>query len=144
MKQRVKCNVCLSAFLSTSDVAKDTLLFSCGQMPSSFEKFINPHKELIHPNCRMYQLILRIETLFRKYCNFRNAFDLILDELTSSSIHLQFECNEHENDALEILAYVIKFYLQIRMREFLKKQMMNLINKLSQLKRKKPSFAQLD
>ena len=35
-------------------VVKDTLLFSCGQMLRSFEKFINPHKELIHPNFRMY------------------------------------------------------------------------------------------
>lgn len=136
VKKKVKCQLCLSSFMSTSDVAKDTLIFACTEMPQSFERFINPHKELIHPNFHLYSFVIQIEKLFRKYCQFRNAFDLILDELTKSEINIQFNCKEHESDSLDIICYIVKFYLSIRMREFLKKEMSEVKTKTSLLKKK--------
>lgn len=119
IRNRIKCYTCLlKAFLDTSDLVKDSLIFSCGQMPNRFEKFINPHKELMHTNIKMYILILKLDVLFRKYAKFVNVFDLILKDFTDSQIEIQFECDEHKNEALEILAYIIKFFIQIRMREF--------------------------
>lgn len=140
IKKSVECKICLSTFLSTSDVAKDTLLYHCGQMPNSFEKFINPHKELIHPNYRLYQFILQIESLFQKYCNFNNVFDLILDEITSLEIHVAFQCQKHKSEVANILAYIIKFYTQIRIREYLKREMANVKSTKSQLKKKQAKF----
>lgn len=122
INKRVKCENCLKAFLATSDVAKEALRISQGQMPHSFESFINPHKELIHPNYKMYQLILQLELLFRKYSRFRNAFDLILNEFSASDIEIKFECKDHTSDALDVLAFIVKFYVQLRMKKFLKKK----------------------
>lgn len=140
IKKKVKCELCLSSFMSSSDLAKDTLISSCSQMPRSFERFINPHKELIHPNCHLYNFIIKIEIIFRKHCEYKNAFDLILDELTASEININFNCTEHESAALEITSYIIKFYLNIRMREFIKREMLEVKNSTSLLKKKQAKF----
>ena len=118
IQKRVECQNCLSAFLSTTNVAEDTSIFSFQQLPQSFEAFLNPKKEMLHPNILMYKLVIQIEILFRKYCHVgRNAFDFILKDLTSSKINIQFSCKDHVNNSVEIVAYVIQFYLQIRFRE---------------------------
>ena len=99
---------------------------------------------MLHPNILMYKLIIQIEILFRKYYHVgRNAFDFILKDLTSSKINIQFSCKDHVNNSVEIVAYVIQFYLQIRFREFLKDEIAE-IKKISRLKKKKPSFARLE
>ena len=49
--------------------------------------------------------------------------------------NLFFQCKEHANEAVEILAYIIQFYLQIRMRQFIRQEMAE-IKKVSVLKKK--------
>ena len=95
VKKRVNCSVCASAFLSTSSIATDTLFFTSNRLPRSYEIFVSPSKELIHPNRKMYDLIIKIEYIFRKYRASRNSFDLIVREFSSSEIKLHFPCKEH-------------------------------------------------
>ena len=135
IRERVKCSVCLSAFLTTSTIATDTLFFSSSQLPRSYEIFISPSKELIHPNRKMYNLVLEIEYLFRKYRDSRHCFDLIVKELTSEEIKISFPCKEHVTNAKDIFSCIIMIYLQIRMREFAKQEMAG-VRKENQLKKK--------
>ena len=48
---------------------------------------------------------------------------------------LSFQCKEHANEAVEMLSYIIKFYLQIRMRQFVRQEMAEIKN-VSVLKKK--------
>ena len=46
IQKRVECQNCLSAFLSTTNVAEDTSIFSNSQqLTQSFEAFLNPKKK---------------------------------------------------------------------------------------------------
>ena len=111
------------------------LFFSSDRLPRSYEIFVSPFKELIHPNRTIYDLILKIEYLFRKHRASRNSFDLIVSEFSSAEIKLHFPCKEHSKDVSKIYIYIVMTYLQIRMREYIKQEMAN-IKKESVLKKK--------
>lgn len=135
IRKRIKCSNCLSSFLSTSNVETDTIFFKSDDLPRSFGKFINPQKELIHPNRTMYDLMMVLEGLFRKYGRFRNAFELITDQLSAFEIQLYFKCKEHPEIVGEIISYIVQYFFQIRSREFLKSELVNVNNKKSAVKK---------
>lgn len=114
---RVKCSVCLNTFLSTSSIATDTLFFSSDRTPRSYKMFVSPCKKLVHPNRRMYNLIVEVEHIFRKYRANRNCFDLIVREFSSVEIKLHFPYKEHARDAGEILNTFLHNYSEY-IREF--------------------------
>ena len=107
MKQHTQCSTCLNAFLTTSEIHTDTISFSCAQLPESLSRFAKINKDFIHPNVKLYKLIRVVEYLFNKHCQSSNSFDLILDDLISSETKFIFQCKEHANEAIEMLAYVI-------------------------------------
>ena len=135
IKQHTQCSTCLNAFLTTSEIHADTISFSCDQLPESLSRFAKINKDFIHPNVKLYKLITVVEYLFNKHCRSSNSFDLILDDLISSETKFSFQCKEHANEAVEMLAYIIQFYLQIRMRQFVRQEMAE-IKKVSVLKKK--------
>ena len=107
IKQRTQYSTCLNAFLTTSEIHVDTISFSCDQLPDSLSRFAKINKDLIHPNVKLYKLITVVEYLFNKHCRSSNSFDLILDDLISCETIFIFQCKEHANEAVEMLAYVI-------------------------------------
>ena len=70
-----------------------------------------------------YSSLSQLSNIFNKHCQSSNYFDLILDDLISSETKFSFQCKEHANEAVEMLAYIIQFYLQIRMRQFVRQEM---------------------
>ena len=122
--------------MTTSEINADTISFSCDQLPESLSRFAKINKDFIHPNVKLYKLITVVEYLFNKHCRSSNSFDLILDDLISSGEKkFSFQCKEHANEAVEMLAYIIQFYLQIRMRQFVRQEMAE-VKKVSNLKKK--------
>lgn len=116
IKKQNDCSVCLNAFLSTSDITEDNPLFSCNQLPQSLSRFTKTDKDFIHPSVRLFKLISTIQHLFNKYCKMSNCFDLIVNELAFSDDKINFPCQEHSTNAANILSYIIKLFLEVRMR----------------------------
>ena len=101
------------------------------------------NKDFIPQNVKLYKLITVVEYLFNKHCRSSNSFDLILDDLISCQTIFIFQCKEHANEAVEMLAYIIQLYLQIQMRQFVRQEMAEL-KKLAPWRKKQPSFATLN
>lgn len=70
---------------------------------------------LQQPNRHIFQLFKKIEKYFEKNCNKSNVFELILEDLSKDII--KFPCSIHAPD---ILSYLIEYYLENRMRNFIK------------------------
>lgn len=70
---------------------------------------------LIHPNINFFNFICKIEQLFVKYCKMADVFELILTELLEDTLY--FPCFNHSE---EIIAFTIKYYINMRMRQFSK------------------------
>ena len=98
--------------MTTSEIHADTIFFSCDQLPESLSRFAKLNKDFIRPNVKLYKLITVVEYLFDKHCRSSNSFDLILEDLVSCETIFIFQCKEHANEAVEILAYVILFYFK--------------------------------
>ena len=109
IKQQTLSSTCLNALLTTSEIHADTISFSCDQLPESLSGFVKINKDSIHPNVKLYKLIRVVEYLFNKHCRSSNSFDPILDDLISSETKFSFQCKEHANEAVEMLAYIIQF-----------------------------------
>lgn len=69
---------------------------------------------LLHPNKYFFNLICKIEDLFSKYCTLANVFELVLEAVLENNT-LYFPCFEHNE---EIIAFCIKYYINMRMRQF--------------------------
>ena len=107
IKQHTQCSTCLNAFLTTSEIHADTIFFSCDQLPECLSRFAKINKDFMRPNVKLYKLITVVEYLFNKHCRSSNSFHLILDDLISCETILIFQCKEHANEAVDMLAYVI-------------------------------------
>ena len=97
----------LNAFFTTPEIHADTIFFSCDQLPETLIGFANINKHFIRPNVKLYKLITVVKYLFNKHCRSSNSFDLILDDLISCETIFIFQCKEHTNKAVEMLAYAI-------------------------------------
>ena len=97
----------LKCILTTSEIHADTISFSCDQLPESLSRFGKINKNFIRSNVKLYKLVTVVEYLFNKHCRSSNSFDLILDDLISCETIFIFQCKEHANEAVEMLAYVI-------------------------------------
>ena len=64
----------------------------------------------------------KVETLFEKHHRYRNAFELIFCEFTATSKKIRFPCNDHVEDAKEMLSHIVQYYLQIRMRQSIRQE----------------------
>lgn len=121
IKKSANCESCLNSFLAKDNVLReDTSFFSNNNLPQSFEHFTKTDKYFVHPNARLFKIISTIEGLFNQFKEYNNAFDLILNALTSSGekISFEFPCLVHKDKAVDIIAFIIQFYLETRMREF--------------------------
>jgi len=68
---------------------------------------------LIHPNINFLNFIFKIEQLFSKYCKMADVLELILTDLLNDKLY--FPCFQHSE---EIIAFTIKYYINMRMRQF--------------------------
>ena len=89
-----------------SDKVSNISIFPVRNMSNiTGEKFAKINKDFIYPNVKLYKLITVVEYLFDKHCRSSNSFDL--DDLISSETKFIFQCKEHANEAVDMLAYVI-------------------------------------
>ena len=84
-------------------------------------RFAKINKDFIHPNVKLYKLITFVEYLFNKHCRSSNSFDLILVDLMLSETKFSFQCKEHANVAVEMLAYVYNSILSSNTDETIRK-----------------------
>ena len=70
---------------------------------------------LRHPNYKIFNFFKRIQQSFEKNCKHSNVFALVVAELCKETF--AFPCFDHAKD---VLAYLIQYYLEIRMRQFAK------------------------
>lgn len=120
IKKRVKCTECLKAFLSESVVSKHHLSFTDEDLPNSFTKFLNNEKQLIHPKVVLYKILAEVENLFNQYRTYKNAFELIVSHFVERQNVIKFPCIQHVEDAKNIFINMVQYYLQIRIRQFIR------------------------
>lgn len=92
----VKCENCKTAFITP------------GQQDSFITVLLtNIKKEgrILHPSTNIFYLIKYLETLFMKYCNRKDVFDLVVEDIYTPN--LIFPCKEHGD---QVLTQVIEFY----------------------------------
>ena len=77
----------------------------------SFEK----DSQLQQPNIGLFNSLKLIEASFTKFCKRSDVFHLVLNNMNQNEF--PFLCNKHATD---VLAHVVNFYLQCRMRHFVK------------------------
>lgn len=128
LKQYLKCEVCSTAFFYSTEQSVELQKYPVARLITF--NIENDQENLQHPNKRLFTFLKKIETSFNKHCKYSNVFELVVNEITKDE--LDFPCPDHAED---VYAYVISFYLQNRMRQFLKIQMKNL-SKSNILKKK--------
>lgn len=104
MFDHTKCKDCTQAFTSPSE---------------NESKQKDQEETLNHPNPVIFKIIKIIELSFARHCQFNNVFDLILNDLQMNAV-FSFHCSTHASD---VLAFIIKQYLQVRIRDFVKRKM---------------------
>ena len=77
--------------------------------------------QLQDTNMGLFNFFKLIETSFTKFCKRSNVFHLVLNDM--SQYEFPFSYNKHVAD---VLAHVVNFYLQYRMRQFVKTMMADL------------------
>lgn len=118
-----KCTTCQAAIKQPylNSVESDTQLTN-----------LTSRGELIHPNLHFFNFVCKIEQLFIKYCLIADVFELILTGLLENNV-LYFPCFCHSK---EIIAFTIRYYINMRMRQFSKKCYAE-IKKENMIKKKK-------
>lgn len=120
IKNRVKCEECLKAFLCETSISNDYFSFSNEDLPHNFSKFVNNEKELIHPKVTLYKILGEVEALFKIYCNKKNAFELVLMHFVEKQNIITFPCTLHIDGAKDIFMHMVQYYLQIRTRQYIR------------------------
>lgn len=72
---------------------------------------------MVHSNLIFFNFVCKTEQLFTKYCLMADVFELILTELLENNV-LYFPCFQYCG---EVIAFAIKFYINMRMRQFSQK-----------------------
>lgn len=67
-----------------------------------------------------------VERLFNQFKKYSSPLELILNELISSGEKFTFSCMQHKDKAVDIIAYIVQFYLQTRMRELVQQKVSSL------------------
>ena len=62
---------------------------------------------------RLFKVQEEIEEIFAKHCKRGNVHDLVVNEITERQF--KFPCVSHAQD---VLAYILHYYLQLRMRQY--------------------------
>jgi len=70
---------------------------------------------LVHPNYNFYKFITNIETYFSNNINDPDVYSNTVEDILANE-DLNFPCPIHKD---EIIAYSIRYYLNMRMRQFL-------------------------
>lgn len=83
-----------------------------------------------HANILLYNFLEIIEQSFVRNCENLNVYDTVVNEITQKSFN--FPCVNH---ATEILAYIVHYYLQFRMRQYANDYTKNLQKKSSEHKK---------
>lgn len=101
IKEFTKCEICLNSLFYSKE--KSILIENY-----PFARIITLNKEeqfgLEHSNKRLFV-----------HCNRSNCFELVVNDITEDQ--LEFSCDEHAKD---VYAYIISYYLEMRMRQFAK------------------------
>lgn len=100
-----KCVTCQSAIKQNINL--------CSYEPVARLVNLKSKGGLIHPNINFFNFKCKIEQLFSKYCEMADVLELILTELLEDTLY--FPCFQHSE---EIIAFTIKYYINMRMRQF--------------------------
>lgn len=100
-----KCEVCISAFKTEQ---------SFSNIPEAELTNIKSMGKLIHPNYIFYKFISKVEDYFTKNINSPDVYTHTIEDILKNE-NLNFPCSVHKDD---ILAYSIRYYLNMRMRQF--------------------------
>lgn len=96
------------------------------KIPKGFEQFTKANKHFIHPNVKLFKIMSTVERLFNQFKKYSSPLELILNELISSGEKFTFSCMQHKDKAVDIIAYIVQFYLQTRMRELVQQKVSSL------------------
>nr|XP_011313254.1 PREDICTED: uncharacterized protein LOC105272727 [Fopius arisanus] len=80
-----KCLSCQNALLEASDIPK---------LPEAALTQYSLESLCYHPNTHLFRFILHLESLFQKYCDSKNPFEAILNDVLESN-KVSFPCKEH-------------------------------------------------
>lgn len=100
-----KCTICIEAF-------KNPHYFS--NLPEAELVNLKSKGRLVHPNYYFYKFISNIETHFSNNINDPDVYSNTVEDILANE-HLNFPCSIHKD---EIVAYSIRYYLNMRMRQF--------------------------
>lgn len=100
-----KCSICIEAF-------KNPHYFS--NLPEAELVDLKSKGRLVHPNYYFYKFISSIETHFSNNINDPDVYSNTVEDILANE-HLNFPCSIHKD---EIVAYSIRYYLNMRMRQF--------------------------
>lgn len=103
--KNTKCNICISAFNSMQTYSN---------LPEAELTNIKSKGKLIHPNYVFYKFIYNVEEYFTKNINDPEVYTKTVEDVLDNET-LNFPCLTHKDD---ILAYSIRYYLNMRMRQF--------------------------
>lgn len=107
-----KCETCKSEFFFADQ--NDSFITK-----NPIARIINNEEfDIQHPNIRCFKFLSLVEDSFSKNCDMSNVYKLVISEITQKKI--EFPCADH---AEEVLAFIMHFYLELRMREYAKIKM---------------------
>ena len=119
-----KCEVCRTAFFESEGSA-----FIANHPVARIVTF-DKDQDLQHPNVRLFKFLEEVEEIFSKHCKRGNVYDLVVNEITERQF--KFSCVSHAQD---VLAYILHYYLQLRMRQYAKIQIADQKKESSKLKK---------
>lgn len=103
LQKRTKCDICRAALQ-----AKNT------EVPEAELVKLKSRRNLIHCNMKFFKMIDALETCFTKHATSVDVYSKTVDEMLDT-YKFSFPCTQHADD---ILAYSIKYYVTMRMRQF--------------------------
>lgn len=120
-----KCDVCRTGFL-TSEKNSFISNHPISQLLTREEDKL----DIQHPNIRLYKFLQIIEESFVQHVEKNHVYDFVVEDMSKKEI--QFPCSEH---AVDVVAYIIHYYVQLRMRQYAKIQVADAKKKSSALKK---------
>lgn len=107
-----KCEICSSAFFYSTEKSAEIQKYPLARVVN-INNNIEEQQNFQHPNKRLFIFLKKIEISFSKHCKQRNFIEHVVNDITCNE--LQFPCANHA----DVYAYLISFYLQNRMRQYI-------------------------
>lgn len=121
-----KCDICRPAFVNMEENSF-IIYHLIAQLITRDE---NQDPEIQHPNIYLYKFLEMIEYCFNQHCDKHDVYDIVVNKITQNSFN--FPCAEH---GTEVIAYIVHYYLQLRMRQYAKDYIKDLTKKSAEYKK---------